>query len=163
MRHSPFVFLSSFVLLAALAACSPSNAESTPAAATAGAPAPITVSIKGKPFQLEVAVTEDQHARGLMFRESMPADHGMLFVFDTPGLYSFWMHNTLIPLDILFLDPSGKIVDIHTRKPKDETGMPPRAPAQFVIELNADTAKNLNLNIGDTIPLPNKYLKPSAR
>ncbi len=144
---------------ALLPACSPSSAETIPATETA--PAPVTVTIQNKPFQLEVATTEEQHARGLMFRTSMPADHGMLFVFDKPDTYSFWMHNTLIPLDIIFLDPSGKVVDIHTRQPKDDTGMPPRAPALFVIELNADTAKSLNLNLGDTIRLPDKFLKPT--
>jgi uncharacterized membrane protein (UPF0127 family) len=119
------------------------------------------VTIKGKVFQLETALTEEEHARGLMLRPQMAADHGMLFVFDTPDTYSFWMHNTLIPLDIIFLDGSGKVVDIHTRKALDETGMPPRSPALFVIELNAGAAKEVGLTVGDVVSLPEKYLKPA--
>jgi uncharacterized membrane protein (UPF0127 family) len=157
-RHLPFVLGHLSLLL--LMACSPSSAQtSTPSTA------PATVTIKNKPFQLELALTEDQHQRGLMYRASMPADHGMLFVFDKPDTYSFWMHNTLIPLDIIFLDPSGKVVDIHTRQSKDDTGIPPRDPALYVIELNAGTAKSLGLTVGDTIELPasitHKDLKPA--
>jgi uncharacterized membrane protein (UPF0127 family) len=95
-----------------------------------------------------------------MFRKEMAGDHGMLFVFQTPEKVSFWMHNTLIPLDIIFLDGSGKVVDIHTRKALDETGMAPRSPALFVIELNAGAAKEVGLTVGDEVSLPEKYLKP---
>jgi uncharacterized membrane protein (UPF0127 family) len=119
----------------------------------------VKLTIKDKPFTLEIADSDTKTERGLMFRKSMPADRGMLFIFDTPDTYSFWMHNTLIPLDIIYLDPAGKVVDIHHRKALDDTGMSPRDPARFVIELNAGVAEAIGLKIGDTIALPEKYLK----
>ncbi len=122
----------------------------------------IQTTLKGKTFTLEVADTDAKRERGLMFRESMPADHGMLFVFDTADKYGFWMKNTLIPLDILFLDESAKVVDIRTMQAHDETSTIPVAPALFTIELNSGTAKNIGIAIGDQITLPEKYLKHTS-
>ena len=153
-----------------LAACSRGgeSAGQAPAATGPAATAPAitfgstTVTLAGKPFTLEVAQNDAQHERGLMLRKLMPADHGMLFVFSEPDTYAFGMHNTDIPLDIIFLDPSGKIVDIFQGKPHDDTLLQTRSPALFVIELNAGTAKALGLKVGSTIHLPEKYLKPTG-
>jgi uncharacterized membrane protein (UPF0127 family) len=122
----------------------------------------IQTTLKSKPFTLEVADTDAKRERGLMFRDSMPADHGMIFVFDNADKYGFWMKNTLIPLDILFLDESAKVVDIRTMQPHDENSTIPVAPALFTIELNAGTAKNIGIATGDQIPLPDKYLKHAS-
>ncbi len=119
----------------------------------------ITTPIKGKVFTLEVADTEPKRDRGLMYRESMPADHGMIFVFDTADKYGFWMKNTDIPLDIVYLNETGKVVDIRSMRPHDETPTVPESPALFAIELNAGTAKSLALAKGDQIDLPQKILK----
>jgi uncharacterized membrane protein (UPF0127 family) len=121
----------------------------------------VNVTIKGKPFSLEIADTDEKRERGLMYRSSMPADHGMIFLFDTADKYSFWMKNTLIPLDIIFLDADGKVIDIEPRKPLDETGMGPKQPAKFVIELNGGTSNTIGLSKGDQIDLPNLLKQPS--
>ena len=128
-------------------------------AAGADATRTIQVKIKDQPFTLELALTADQREKGLMFRDSMPADRGMLFVFAKAYPWTFWMHNTRIPLDIIFLDPDQKVVDIQTRRAYDETSRAPRAPALYVIELNAGAAARLGLKVGDTVALPVKELK----
>ncbi len=156
-RLSSFiVHRSSLLLLLALPACS----------ATPTLPAmkfdTITATIKDKHFTLEVADTDAKRERGLMFRTSMPADHGMIFIFDTADKYGFWMKNTEIPLDILFLDDAAKIVDIRTMQPHDETPTPPDSPALFAIELNAGTAQSLSIGKGDIVQLPEKILKREA-
>ena len=115
-------------------------------------------TIKDKPFTLEIADTDAKTQRGLMYRNAMAADHGMVFVFPTPSTAGFWMKNTYIPLDIIFLDKDGKVLVIHRRMPRDETGMGPDTPAQYVIELNAGTAEKIGLKPGDVIDVK-KFLK----
>lgn len=101
-------------------------------------------------FDIELAVTPEEQARGLMFRKSMPGSHGMMFVFENEALRTFWMRNTLIPLDILFLDADGKIVKIHENaKPLDETQIPSGAPVLAAIELNGGTAARLGILPGN--------------
>jgi uncharacterized membrane protein (UPF0127 family) len=154
-------------LVALTPACSPgadtgaTTRPASPAAATAPRLAFDTtqMKIKDRPFTIEIADTEAKHAQGLMDRTSLPADRGMLFVFKTPDTYSFWMHNTLIPLDIIFLNAEGKVLEIHHRRPLDDTGRGPRDPALFVIELNAGAAQTIGLKPGDTVSLPEKFLK----
>ena len=121
------------------------------------------VTLKEKPFTLEIADTEKKRERGLMYRDSMPADHGMLFVFDTAAKYGFWMKDTKIPLDLVFLDASGKVVGIYPLKPNDETTVACESDALYALELNSGTAKTLGLKTGDTIALPDKVLKRSTR
>ena len=100
-----------------------------PAAPATTAPAPpydmqfdtVQMIIKDQAFVIEIADEEAKVQRGLMYRKNMDASHGMLFVFDKPDTYSFWMKNTLIPLDIIYIDAKGKVLEIHDRKPLDET------------------------------------------
>jgi uncharacterized protein len=105
-------------------------------------------------FTLEVADTDPLRERGLMFRTSMPEDHGMIFVFPEERDRGFWMENTLIPLDILYLDAKGTVVSIKTMKPKDRTSVPSDGPAMYAIELNAGVAAKTGVKPGDVIPLP---------
>ena len=117
------------------------------------------MTIKDKKFTIEIADTQVRRERGLMHRDKMAADHGMIFIFDTPDNYKFWMKNTKIPLDLIFLDASGKVVGICDLKPLDETGVGCDAVSSYAIELNAGTAKNAALKVGDKITLPEKLLK----
>ncbi len=172
------------LLLISLAACSggastvyvPATAPSAAAPATTGPSAtaaadvgPLNLppmhfdstdmTIKGKPFKIEIADNDARQERGLMNRTTMPPDHGMLFVFDKADKYSFWMKNTLIPLDIIFLDSTGKVLLVDRRAPLDEKGHGPTTPALYVIELNVGIADAIGLKPGDSVALPAKYLK----
>lgn len=116
----------------------------------------ITMQIGRQTFNLEVADTEPTRETGLMNRDSMPANHGMLFVFQDEIPREFWMKNTRIPLDILFLDSSGKVVSSKSMKPYDLNTTTSDAAAKYAIELNAGAAQSSGVSVGDqlNIPLP---------
>ena len=114
----------------------------------------VTMAIGGKSFTLEVAANEGDRQRGLMYRKSLAEDRGMLFVFPEQRPLSFWMRNTLIPLDIIYLDRFGKVVSVSQMKPLDETGVPSGWPAKYAIELNEGTAKQLGVKAGDVLKIP---------
>ena len=118
----------------------------------------VHMDIGSQPFTLELAATEKTRQHGLMHRQSMPQDHGMLFVFADEQPLSFWMKNTLIPLDIVYLDRGGKVVSISQMKPLDETGIPSQFPAKYAIELNQGTAARVGVKVGDVLNVP-----PAAR
>ena len=106
---------------------------------------------------LEVARTEPERNRGLMHRQSMPDRAGMIFIFDRPGIYPFWMKDTLIALDMFWTDTSGKVVWIAESVPPCPADpcpqYPPKAVASYVIETNAGFAKRHGVKIGDVITL----------
>lgn len=118
-----------------------------------------TVVIKGVSYQLEVATTNQQLSLGLSGRTKLCPDCGMLFVFAIPGSLPFWMKDTLIPLDMIWLTSSGTVVSIQTAEPQPNDPVYKLklyrnvTPAQYVIELNAGDAQILGLKIGDTIDL----------
>jgi uncharacterized membrane protein (UPF0127 family) len=126
-----------------------------PPATTQGNLPIVSIKIGSKSYNLEVAADEYSRMRGLMERDSMPADHGMIFVFDDEQERGFWMHNTRIPLDILFLDSSGNVVSIHTMKPYDEnTTYSDKKAAKYAIELNAGAVGDNGAKIGDKLLIP---------
>lgn len=84
----------------------------------------------------EVASTQEQRAIGLMHRPSMPANDGMLFVFERPGQQCFWMKNTLLPLSIAFLDDDGTVVNIEEMKPQSLDSHCSAKPVRFALEMN---------------------------
>ena len=83
----------------------------------------------------EVAQTPEQRALGLMYRFSLPADHGMLFVFEAPQPLSFWMRNTYIPLSIAFIGADGRILNVEDMAPRDESGHPSQGAAVYALEM----------------------------
>ncbi|MES0808689.1 DUF192 domain-containing protein [Roseibium sp. SCPC15] len=106
-------------------------------------------------FLVEVAATDIERARGLMFREEMAADHGMLFIFEGEGERFFWMKNTPLPLDIIYIDNTGQIVSIAAdTTPFSEAVIPSGKPARFVLEVNAGIAEKLEIKVGDRISSP---------
>ncbi|MFL5335809.1 MAG: DUF192 domain-containing protein [Geminicoccaceae bacterium] len=100
-------------------------------------------------FTIELAATPSERSRGLMFRRAMQPDHGMLFDFQTPQQVAFWMKNTPLPLDMLFIDGAGLVVQIAADTvPYSETPIPSEQPIRAVLELNAGTAKRLGITAG---------------
>jgi len=104
-------------------------------------------------FKLEIASRPIDVEIGLMHRKYMPKDHGMLFQLGKdPRVISFWMKNTLIPLDMLFVGPDGTIVNIHhNATPKSLTSVPSQLPVTAVIELNGGRADETGIKIGDRV------------
>lgn len=114
----------------------------------------IRLQLGSKSFTLEVADRTDTRTTGLMRRDSIPEDHGMIFVFDREEKLGFWMKNTRIPLDIVYLDSAGKIVSIKSMKPYDLDTTPSDHPAKFAIELNKGQANAAGLKPGMQVNLP---------
>jgi len=103
-------------------------------------------------FDIEIADDAYETQTGLMHRKSMANNRAMLFIFPDMRIRAFYMKNTYIPLDIIYLDKDNVIVSIQENaKPLDETSLPSGVPAQYVLEINGGLSKKLNLKIGDRI------------
>jgi len=114
------------------------------------------VELAGKRYQVELALDDDSRARGLMFREHMPEDHGMLFVHDQEAIQAYWMKNTKIALDILYFDAERKLVSQQRDVPPCRAGdacpsYPSYRPALYVLELNAGQAALIDLRNGEEL------------
>jgi hypothetical protein len=100
-------------------------------------------------FDIELAVSPKERAQGLMFRESLPQRAGMMFIFDPPQPVAFWMKNTLIPLDMIFLDRSGSVVHVHSNAiPGDLTPIEGGDSVYAVLEINAGLAERYLITPG---------------
>jgi len=112
-----------------------------------------SVEIGGQNFSVEIADTRQKQNLGLMFRDEMPADHGMLFIFTNESPRSFWMKNTRIPLDIMYFDKDFVMVSVSLDTPPCRIARcpvyPSIVPAMYVLELNAGMALKWGLKIGD--------------
>ena len=114
------------------------------------------VEIGDTKVDLELAITPAEQARGLMHREYLDENSGMLFVFEQEGKPGFWMKNTLISLDMIFINADDKIVDIMTAEPCEKDpckSYTPQAEAKYVLEVNAGFAQKHNIEIGDEVKL----------
>ncbi len=109
------------------------------------------VMINGTRFSVELADDAQSRRQGLMFRKSLPAQHGMLFIFDTPEIQRFWMHNTYIPLDIIFIDPDWKIINIVTMPSRTDNTCQSKRPAKYVLELAAESARKYDIRAGQKV------------
>lgn len=105
---------------------------------------------------IEIADTPEEQERGLMNRQTMPADQGMLFDFATETQTSFWMKDTLIPLSIAWFTHDGVIVDIQDMEAQSETLHTPRAPYWYALEVNKGFFAAHGIQTGDTVTLPPK-------
>ncbi len=114
----------------------------------------VRIVLGGEVFVVEVADREPQRERGLMFRERLGPQEGMLFVWEDEDLRGFWMKNTLIALDILHFDGERRLVDLHLAVPPCRSERCPTyvgiRPARYALELPAGTAERLGLKLGDT-------------
>ena len=154
------------LLAGMLAACSPQAAEQVPeptGAPTSAAPSthpesglevvPVTVTGENGAhvFMAEVADTAEAQRRGLMFRTEMGPDEAMVFPYATPQPLSFWMRNTVLPLDIIFIGPDGRILNIADGVPYNENSVHSDGPAIAVLELNRGRAEELGIAPGDMV------------
>jgi uncharacterized protein len=115
----------------------------------------VPVTAKERLFTAELALTEAQHARGLMYRRAISDTYAMLFVFSDDDYRSFWMKNTLIPLDIIFIDATRRVVSIAASVPPCQGEPCPsyesEAPARYVLEIRGGLAKEMKLAPGDLV------------
>lgn len=156
--------LSLLVLAASLAACRP------PEQAVAPAPAPVSVATAalksveigfpdGSRLAVELAETPEQRERGLMFRQAISPEEGMLFVFERDDALSFWMKNTFIDLDMLWLDATGKVTVLHENVPRSKPGMTDAEVATraghglYVLELAAGQAAKRKVKAGSVLTI----------
>jgi len=106
-------------------------------------------------FQIELADDPEERAQGLMFVEQMATLEGMLFIYETPRRATFWMRNTLIPLDMLFAGPDGVITHIHENAiPLDETTIDGGEGVLAVLEINGGLSSRLGIAAGDILQHP---------
>ena len=106
--------------------------------------------------EVELARTEPERRKGLMDRASLPEDAGMLFIFDASSVQSFWMKNTLIPLDMIFVDEGGRIVGVVERAaPQTLTPRSVGAPSRYVLEVNGGWSKAHGVRAGDRVRFEN--------
>ncbi|QGA80229.1 DUF192 domain-containing protein [Candidatus Nanohalobium constans] len=114
-------------------------------------------------LDVEIADTPQEREKGLMYREKLPIEQGMLFVFPEEDDRGFWMKNTLIPLDIIFVDSEGKIINIEEAVPEPNTSdenlktYRSDAPAKYVIETNSSFVERENVEEGDRVVIPDRF------
>ena len=121
-----------FCWVLVFAGCQPKATQTTPFGLRIA-----ELKISNVPITVEIADTPQASENGLMFRDSLPEDHGMLFIFDQPRKASFWMRNTKIPLSIAYADSDGKILEIKSMNPLDETVVPSRSDeVDYALEVN---------------------------
>jgi uncharacterized membrane protein (UPF0127 family) len=133
------------------AAC---KTQQAPAGAARTAAPTVTIESAGRPlaFRVELAISRDEQARGLMYRQHLDADAGMLFVNDAPGPLVFWMKNTLIPLDMIFIGPDHRIVGIvENAEPQTETPRRVDGLSQYVLEIGGGLASKLGIQAGQRV------------
>ena len=148
-------------LFVALAVCAPADARRAPRdLAAAQHPVsglkviPLTIT-HGKVihrFRVEVAKTEPEQQKGLMFRQTMGANEGMIFPMNPPRYAAFWMRNTVLPLDIIFIGADRRVLNVAANAvPYSETPLPSVGPAAAVLELNGGRAAALGIGRGDLV------------
>ena len=113
------------------------------------------VELRGKRFTVEVADDAAERERGLMFRDNLAVDHGMIFIHDYQAPQAYWMKNTKIPLDIIYFDAERKLVNVQSRVPPCRSdscpGYPSSGLAQYTLEINAGVADKLSFKPGDEL------------
>ena len=102
-------------------------------------------------IMVEICDTPESRRQGLMFRNYLPENEGMLFVFETEGYHSFWMKNTYIPLSIAFISRKGEIVQIEDMQPQDLTVHNPACPVLYALEMNQGWFSKKGIKVGDKV------------
>ncbi|MGE5415060.1 MAG: DUF192 domain-containing protein [Syntrophomonadaceae bacterium] len=151
--------LASAAAMALACGAAPGPAKAPAATPTAAAPAsgPRATMPSGALYRLELALTPEDQAQGLMYRESLPANSGMLFIFPTDEPHHFWMKNTMIPLDMIWMDASGKVLFVSADTPPCKADpcptYGPDGPARQVLEIAGGLAAKEKVTVGSTLKL----------
>ncbi len=136
--------------------------EKAPSEVSAFALKTITLKLGSEKVVAEVADTPELMQTGLMYRKTMADDHGMIFVFPELRRASFWMHNTDLPLDIAYLDRTGKVREVHAAQPHDDTPLPSQTgDIAYALEMNQGWFKKHGVPLGVTVENLPKF--PSGR
>jgi uncharacterized protein len=147
------------VLLVLAAACGAAPKASITAAATPAPAGPRVILPSGSTYALEVVRTPEEQAQGLMFRESLAQMTGMLFPFGDKAVHRFWMKNTMIPLDMIWMDADGKVIFVSADTPPCKAdpcpSYGPDAPAASVLEIAGGMAKKEKVTVGSSIKFLN--------
>lgn len=174
IRPKIFGLLLSIIVLAfslsIFAGCTPGSPEIVaPDPVADDKPMTAEIELKDRLVSMEVALTPEERARGLMGRASLDDDKGMLFIFPAgepfPTEVSFWMKNCLMPIDVIFISREGLVTAIHEMQPplpgtpdEELIRYPSNGPVQFAIELRGGLAAELGLQVGDLVELKSDYL-----
>jgi uncharacterized protein len=150
--ENPKLILVAGLLIAAACGAAPKGSV-TPAATPP--PGPQAILPSGRTYSLEVVRTPEEQAQGLMFRESLTERTGMLFPFTDKGVHHFWMKNTMIPLDMVWMDGEGKVIFVSADTPPCKADpcptYGPDAPAASVLEIAGGMAKKENVTVGSSL------------
>lgn len=143
-------------LLVALG-CRPSSSAAPAPASAPGAPARVLVDAAAGTVavRVEVARTPEAQRRGLMFRQKLDPDAGMIFVFDREEPHAFWMENTLVPLDMLFVSADGRVAAIVERAPLDRASNDGGVASRYVLEVNRGWSRTHGVHVGDRVRFEN--------
>jgi uncharacterized membrane protein (UPF0127 family) len=140
------------MVVLSLVACQPT--ESGQAQAPASSQTYFPISIAGHELQLQLALNTTEQQQGLMYRDDLAEDHGMLFLFDQPEQRSFWMHNTRIPLDIGYFDANGRLLELYQLFPYDDTPVPSKSHQVLIaVETNSGWYASHGIQAGAQIDL----------
>lgn len=153
--HQPgeAICFSLLYVLLLLSACASANTPRVTLYPQNGAPVQVSV---------EIADTPQKRSFGLMYRKDLPQSHGMLFLFPREAPLSFWMKNTPLPLDIIYINAARTVVSIAANTtPFSEEPLPSAGPAQFVLEVNAGFCQKHGIIVGARVDLPAVQLPPS--
>jgi uncharacterized membrane protein (UPF0127 family) len=151
LRGARACALAALLVAACKSAGHPAPASSSPSSAPT-----VVVQADGRsvPFRVEVALTPEEHARGLMYRSHLDPDAGMLFVFDEPRVQRFWMKNTLIPLDMIFIGPDRRIAGVvENAAPETETERMVPARSLYVLEIGGGLSARLDIHAGELVEM----------
>ena len=120
----------------------------------------MTLKVGNQTIHVEIAATDETRQKGMMFREKMASNAGMLFVFPDIAYHAMWMRNTPLPLAVAFMDDAGKIVSIHEMLPFTETTHQAAGPARYALEMNSEWFTRNQVKAGDTIKGLERAPKP---
>ncbi|MCL2792658.1 MAG: DUF192 domain-containing protein [Spirochaetaceae bacterium] len=115
------------------------------------------ITINGNTLNIEIAETEEQRRVGLMHRKSLDRNSGMLFVFESDRILSFWMKNTYIPLSIAFISSDGTIREIRDMTPLSRESVVSRNHVRYALEVNQGYFEEKNITVGDRVILPERF------